>query len=298
MEERDNHGRIHVYGAGFSSGSNSGGPQLGGRLVFGIALTVLGLLWTLDNLFGVDSDAIISWWPLLLVIFGVMKLTGLGTDKRVIPGAIFTSAGLLLLGNKLQLPWWHIGIGDLWPLMLIFFGVSLVLRSMREPAPNTGGDDDAFVRTFALMGGVTRRNRSDAFRGGDLSAMMGGVELDLRDAQLADGRAVVEVFAMWGGIEIFVPPDWRVESEVTPIMAGYEDNTRLAPGVEPVGTLVVRGFAVMGGIEVANGKDEGEPRVRVRRRDRTVEVTTSTGKKVSIGVTYPKSDDDQPRPVS
>ncbi|MBI5168239.1 MAG: hypothetical protein HZA61_02000 [Candidatus Eisenbacteria bacterium] len=295
MEERDSRRRIHVYGAGFSSGS--GRLQIGGRLVFGLALTTLGLLWTLDNLFGVDSDAIISWWPLLLVIFGVMKLTGIGAEKRLVPGAIFTSAGLLLLGNKLHLSWWHIGIGDLWPILLIFFGASVVLRSIREPEAETG-DSDTFVRSFALMGGVTRRNRSDAFRGGDLSAMMGGVELDLRDAQLADGRAVVEVFAMWGGIEILVPPDWRVESEVTPIMAGYEDNTHLVPGVEPVGTLVVRGFAVMGGIEVANGKDDRETRVRVRRRDKSVEVTTSTGKKVSIGVTYPKHDDDQPRPVS
>lgn len=296
MEERDRSGRIHIYGMGANSGP--GGPQLGGRLVFGLALTTLGVLWTLDNLFGVDSDAIISWWPALLVAFGLMKLTGIGADKRMIPGTIFTSAGLLLLGNKLHLPWWHIGIGDLWPLMLIFFGVSVVLRSMRGPGAEGEGDSDTFVRTFALMGGVTRRNRSDAFRGGDLSAMMGGVELDLRDAQLADGRAVVEVFAMWGGIEILVPPDWRVESEVSPIMAGYEDNTRLAPGIEPVGTLVVRGFAVMGGIEVANGKDEGEPRVRVRRRDTSVEVKTSSGKTVSIGITHPKRDDDQPRPVS
>ncbi|MBK7367980.1 MAG: hypothetical protein IPJ04_08730 [Candidatus Eisenbacteria bacterium] len=296
MEERDKYGQTHVYGAGLSS--SSGRLQIGGRLVFGLVLTTLGLLWTLDNLFDIDSDAIISWWPVLLVVFGVMKLTGIGADKRMIPGTIFTSAGLLLLGNKLQLPWWHIGIGDLWPLMLIFFGVSVVMRSMRGPAHEGEGDSDTFVRTFALMGGVTRRNRSDAFRGGDLSAMMGGVELDLRDAQLADGRAILDVFAMWGGIEILVPPDWRVESEVSPIMAGYEDNTRLAPGIEPVGTLVVRGFVVMGGVEVANGKDEDGPRVRVRRRDKSVEVTTSTGKTVSIGVTYPKHDDDQPRPVS
>ncbi|MFN8587136.1 MAG: DUF5668 domain-containing protein [Candidatus Eisenbacteria bacterium] len=297
MEERDNYGRTHVYGMGSSDGS--GRPRLGGRLVFGLAITTLGVLWTLDNLFGVDADAIISWWPTLLVLFGLMKLTGIGTDKRTIPGAIFTIAGLLLLGNKMHLSWWHVGIGDLWPLMLIFFGVSVVLRAMRHPDPAADEDDDRFVRTFALMGGAVRRNRSTAFRGGDLSAMMGGVELDLRDAQMADGRAVVEVFAMWGGIEIIVPPDWRVESDVTPIMAGYEDDTRLDPGVEPAGVLVVRGFAVMGGIEVRNSKKgDRDPGVRVRRGPASVEVKTPGGKTVSIGVTYPKRDDDQPRPVS
>lgn len=297
MEERDRYGSTHVYGMGVGSGGR--GAQLGGRLVFGLALMTVGALWTLDNLFGIDSSAIISWWPSLLVLFGLMKLTGLGTDRRLVPGAIFTSAGLLLLGNKLQLPWWHIGLSDLWPLMLIFFGVSVVMRSLRAPDAAAGADDDSYVRSFALMGGVTRRNRSDAFRGGDLSAMMGGVELDLRDAQLANGRAAIEVFAMWGGIEIIVPPDWRVESEVSPIMAGYEDNTRLDPGVEPAGVLVVRGFAVMGGIEVRNSKkDDRDPGVRVRRRDTSIEVKTSSGKSVSIGITHPKRDDDQPRPVS
>lgn len=297
MEERGSDGGTRVYGAGMHMGS--GRPRIGGRLVFGLAVTTLGVLWTLDNLFGIDSDSIISWWPLLLVGFGLMKLTGVGTDKRTIPGAIFLAAGLLLLGNKLRLPWWHVGIADLWPLMLIFFGVSVVLRSMRGPDVAEAGDDDDFVRTFALMGGVTRRNRSDAFRGGDLSAMMGGVELDLREAQLASDRVVVEVFAMWGGIEIIVPPDWRVEGEVTPIMAGYEDNTRLDPGAPPAGVLVVRGFAVMGGIEVVNSKKDGfDVGVRVRRNGGSVTVEDHGKVIVRAGVVTPKSDDDRPRPVS
>lgn len=297
MEERDRYRRTHVYGMGTSIGS--GRPQLGGRLVFGLAITTLGVLWTLDNLFGVNADAIISWWPLLLAVFGVMKLTGIGAEKSAIPGAIFTGAGLLLLGNKLRLPWWHIGIGDLWPLMLIFFGVSVVLRSMRGPDLAEAGDDDRFVRTFALMGGVTRRNRSEAFRGGDLSAMMGGVELDLRESQMAEERAVVEVFAMWGGIEIIVPPDWRVESDVSPIMAGYEDNTRLDPGVTPAGVLVVRGFAVMGGIEVRNTKkDDRDIGVRVRRTGGSVVVEEHGKVIVRAGVVTPERDDDRPRPVS
>ena len=65
------------------------------------------------------------------------------------------------------------------------------------------------------------------------------------------------------------------------------------------GVLVVRGFAVMGGIEVRNSKKgDRDPGVRVRRGPASVEVKTPGGKTVSIGVTYPKRDDDQPRPVS
>ena len=128
-------------------------------------------------------------------------------------------------------------------------------------------DSGEYVRSFAAMGAVTRRNDSPNFRGGELSAVMGGVDLDLEGARPADGRAVIDVFAIWGGIEIRVPDDWRVEVEATPVMAGIESNARLAPGVEPVGTLVVRGFVMMGGVEIKNTsrKDDRDGiRVRVR----------------------------------
>jgi predicted membrane protein len=79
---------------------------------------------------------------------------------------------------------------------------------------------------------------------------MGGCEIDLRQAQI-NGEAAIDVFAMWGGIEIRVPEDWTVISRVTPLMGGFEDKTRPLQGA---GThrLVVRGFILMAGVEVKN----------------------------------------------
>jgi predicted membrane protein len=53
---------------------------------------------------------------------------------------------------------------------------------------------------------------------------MGGIELDLRQAGTENGTAVIDVFVLWGGIEITVPPDWAVSNEITPIMGGAEDG--------------------------------------------------------------------------
>jgi predicted membrane protein len=77
---------------------------------------------------------------------------------------------------------------------------------------------------------------------------MGGCEIDLRQAAI-DGEAVIDVFALWGGIEIRVPDDWTVIGQVTPFMGGYDDKTRSRPG-SGAHRLVIRGMVVMGGVEV------------------------------------------------
>ena len=83
-----------------------------------------------------------------------------------------------------------------------------------------------------------------------MTAFMGGCAIDLRQAAI-HGEAVIDVFAMWGGIEISVPDTWTVIDRVTPIMGGVEDSTR-APGNPQGHTLIVRGVVVMGGIEIKN----------------------------------------------
>jgi hypothetical protein len=79
---------------------------------------------------------------------------------------------------------------------------------------------------------------------------MGGCEMDLRHAKI-HGEAVIDVFAMWGGIEIRVPDDWTVVSRVTPMLGGFEDKTRPTPDAS-THRLIVRGMVIMGGVEVKN----------------------------------------------
>jgi hypothetical protein len=168
-------------------------------------------------------------------------------------------AGIWIYANQEE--WLDVHLGDLlFPGLLLLFGGSMVWRALRAPrAPVSDSDGkeepDAYVRSFAVMAGNEVRSTSSAFRGGDLGAFMGGVVLDLTQAKLAGDRATIDAVAMWAGIEIKVPPDWRVVSEVLPLMAAFEDKTRPAPPVSeaaPSKTLVVRGVVVMGGIEVKN----------------------------------------------
>jgi hypothetical protein len=114
-----------------------------------------------------------------------------------------------------------------------------------------GEEKPEFVRSFAFMSYVDLHPVLNPFRGGDISAVMGGVKLDLRDTKMYADQATLDVFAFWGGIEILVPPDWIVSSKVTPIIGGFVDSRRPS-NVIPTKTLLIRGFNLMSGVEVKN----------------------------------------------
>jgi hypothetical protein len=105
------------------------------------------------------------------------------------------------------------------------------------------------VRLFAILWGADRRVRGPVSHV-EISAVMGGCDLDLRDAVPTHDPLAIQVFAMWGGIDIRIPPGWIVEIEAWPILGGVVDNTQ-APAL-PSHRVILRGMAFMGGVEVKN----------------------------------------------
>ena len=230
--------------------NNEAAVRITPRLIIGFGILALGMLWTLDNLDVLDSDPITHWWPALIVVIGLVKL--LDPRGNRITGGLLIGLGALLLADRAR--WIDFDLGDLFPLIIAIVGGKLIWDALKRREPRTAaaiGDSDSVIHAFAMMAGVKRQSTSTAFRGGDANAIMGGVELDLRNAQIRPGDDVVlDVFAMWGGIEIKVPRHWRVVGSVMPIMGAFEDNTH--PEGEGGPTLTVRGTAIMGGIDVKN----------------------------------------------
>ncbi len=226
------------------------GIHLRSSLFFGVIVVCIGAVFLLDNLHILEADRILPWWPALLIGLGFAKLLDPSLSGTRIGAVIWILAGSLLLASNLDLvPW---SIGDLWPVLLILFGAWIAMRGFGLGRPR--GDlpePQAVMNDFAMMAGLTRKNSSKEFRGGEATAIMGGAEIDLSEAELAGGEAVLDLFAMWGGIDIIVPGDWTVENRVTPLLGGVEDS-RKTVGKDPAKRLVLRGFAVMGGIEISN----------------------------------------------
>lgn len=120
----------------------------------------------------------------------------------------------------------------------------------------------------AAMGGTSRKGRWAPARKNYAVCVMGGVELDFREAILGPGVTEVQVFTMWGGVEIIVPPGLNVESHGIALMGGFEHaaDSSLAP--DPgAPTLRITGVALMAGVDVTV-RHAGESARDARRRRR------------------------------
>lgn len=223
----------------------------------GLLILGVGIIFTLDKLIDTfEAGSILRLWPALLVVFGLMKLIQSKSTPGRFFGFILTGGGVLLLLDRIEYFQFSFSISDFIVLVLIGLGISLIWSSISSKKSSALTlenieDEESFINSFAFMGGVSRKNSSQSFRGAELSAIMGGIELDLTEAKMNEDTIVINVFAFWGGIELKVPSKWRVEIDAYPILGGFEDNTKTTQGESPK-KLIIRGYAIMGGMEINN----------------------------------------------
>jgi len=223
------------------------------RMVLGLLVMTLGVIFLGDNLGYFEArEAFFVFWPSAFVIVGLAVLVGGGARRTSrYWGLLWIVAGGWIWAYQSE--WIDIDFWDLFfPAVLVLLGGSLIWRSIAGARERSEGHDpQAEVRSFAVMSGNEVRSTAADFRSADLGAVMGGVTLDLTQAKLAGEEATIDVFALWGGIEIRVPREWTVVSKVMPLMAGFEDKTEpVAGGLSR--RVMVRGLVVMGGVEVTN----------------------------------------------
>lgn len=222
------------------------------QLVVGLIIVAVGVILTLDNLDLLYARDFLRYWPALLVVYGAVRLLDPSCNRFW--SAFWIVAGGVLLLDRLDVI--DFRLHDWWPVVLIAVGGSVLWGSLRRGPGRTailsgseGVDADSVVNLTAIMGGFERRNGSKDFRGGRITAIMGGCELDLRQADIRE-EAVLDVFTVWGGISLKVPESWTVRMEGVPVMGGFSDETR--PPQSASKRLIIRGSAIMGGVEVKN----------------------------------------------
>jgi len=241
------------------------------RALAGVILVIMGLVFLLQNI-GFFFPGWLFSWNMLLIVIGVFigikrNFRGAGWLILIVLGSFFTMQRIF-----------DVDISRFFfPLMLTGLGVYLIMKPKRSASrrwnkhadsnfvdqplegassseSTNGGtySSEDIIDSVSVFSGTHKNVFSKNLKGGDIVAVFGGCDLNLTQADF-QGTVVIDVVAIFGGVKIVVPPSWKVRSEMTAIFGGLEDKTSILPyGAENNKTVVLRGFALFGGVDIKN----------------------------------------------
>lgn len=215
------------------------------RSITGLLIIAVGLSFLLTNLNVLPfSVAIGDWWPMFVIVGGVLIL--LNDRKNYLWALLVIALGIVFQLNQLNIidvnPWQLF-----WPAVIIIVGVS-IMTSHKVPRKNIAASEREDV-TAVLSGSETKVQSKD-FKASRVTAVCGGVTLDLREATIKK-EATIDLFSLWGGIEVYVPKNVIVKNNTSVILGGVENNTA-ADTDRDAPVLHVVGDVVMAGVEIKN----------------------------------------------
>jgi hypothetical protein len=110
--------------------------------------------------------------------------------------------------------------------------------------PQPDADEIDLVTTF---GELKYESTAQSFRGGHVTTWFAGGTLDLRGARMDPAGATLRTQTVFGGGNLVVPADWRVETKILPIFGGFGDARPDGNPPEGGPTLRLEGIALFGG---------------------------------------------------
>jgi predicted membrane protein len=240
-----------------------------GRMGAGLFLLLVGGVLLLDQM-GFPLPDWLFKWHVLLIALGLF----IGLRHNFRGGAwlilILVGSFFLVEDNYPQIPFHRF----IWPAVLIFVGLMIIISPHKShwrdrdwgdqqkeqwkrryaqsfASMKEGYSSEDWIDSTAIFGGVHKKIVSKNFRGGDVTSIMGGTELDLTQADF-NGVVKLDVTQVMGATKIIVPPHWEVRSEVNALFAGYEDKRQQPAVTNPDKVLILQGTSVFGGIELKN----------------------------------------------
>jgi len=225
-----------------------------GKLVIGGLLIFVGAILMLSNLdfFDFNTGRYLFSWKSILIYLGLVMLAS-RTNKK--PAYILIGIGVFFWLPDIF--GYYVRFRDvLWPMIFIGLGLLLIYRQ-RPPRNisydangNPTGDNSGYLNDVSLFGGGIKIIQSKNFKGGNITAVMGGSEFDLRHVEFASKVAVIDVFTLFGGTKFIVPENWTVQSDAISILGGFSDKRAVSITTIEDKILVIKGIVMLGGIEV------------------------------------------------
>ena len=223
--------------------------QIDKRIYLGVIFIMIGLVWALDNIEVIPpqiSDFVFRWENILILLGGFLLVS----RENIRVGAILLALGVFFALDN----WFNINLSlwNLWPLAFVFIGIYLIGRKASVGEEITTSEESNTVNDTAIFSGGDKLITTRNFKGGTLTAIFGGSNIDLTSSQITDQHAVIDVFYMFGGSKIRVPQDWQVDLQVTNIFGAISDKRKFTENQQDTKKLIIKGLIVFGGSEITN----------------------------------------------
>ncbi|MDE2688698.1 MAG: DUF5668 domain-containing protein [Chloroflexota bacterium] len=235
------------------------------RLLFGIIVIGIGLLFLLNSTGVADLNRLLDWWPSLIILYGVWRLIANRFRSLFWPIALIAIGAFLQLGQLgFDISW-----NRYWPVALIAVGILILgggLRRRRRRRRNSSNphnsssriidvdvstSQDADDATLHAVVGSQDRIISGDFHGGSINVVMGSGTLDMRDARIVDKPATLEVSVVMGEVKVRIPIDWSVQVANAATMGEVKD-TRSQRNESGNPDLIISGSVTMGSLQVTD----------------------------------------------
>ncbi len=223
------------------------------RAIIGVVLVLVGAFLIMRNtgIFPGFIDQIIFSWPMLLVTIGLVITLGSSDNKT--GGIIVMAVGAFFLLPKLFS--FTFNFNMFWPSVFIIIGLIFIFTKRKggwHGVSRVSQVGDDYIDIINIFSGGERQIVTDNFRGGKITSIFGGSEIDLTQAKLSPGISELEIACIFGGTTIIVPTDWNIKVEVVPVLGGFGDERKLNLGraIDTSKQLIIKGAVVFGGGEI------------------------------------------------
>ena len=225
------------------------------KILIGVLLIIIGVFSIAGNFLHLPFHftRYLFSLPGLLMLLGVIILI---KHKNSMGGVILVAVGgywFLSRYSDFQVRYW---LMEYWPILLILFGIYIILKrdgnrglkDSTDPGHDNKIDID-YIDEVAILGGGRKVLNSTNFKGGKVTTVLGGVDIDLHECSLAEGTNFIDLTTIFGGVDLIVPRDWKIIVNVTSIFGGFDDKRilNLNQIQESNKVLIIRGFVLFGG---------------------------------------------------
>lgn len=215
-------------------------------MFIGLIVLIVGLLLLVQAIvpdFSVNFGIV---WPIILILIPINEVIKRKKLDLFMGIVLFIGIWFLLLNLGILS---DIYTDIFWPIVIIIVGLSLIFNTFKIKKINKRVNTKGVASYYGVFSGSEEKVSTNDFRGTNIYAIFGGVDLDLREAEIKANEIVINVYSIFGGTELLVPDGYNIVVNSTAIFGGNDNKTKNT-FKEGNKTIYINCISAFGGTEV------------------------------------------------